>query len=353
MKAIRIVRPKEPLEIQELETPKPQGSQVLVKVQSSGVCHSDIQLWDGGYRGPGGQFLKVTDRGIKYPLTPGHEVAGTIDSLGEDAKRFFIKNEKVVIYPWIGEGLCPACRGGEDNLCDKPRSLGVYRDGGYAEYVLVPNYRYIVKLDEDMDIDASATLSCSGLTAYRAIKNANLKPDDNVVIVGGTGGLGLMAIQLAKALTGAKVIAIGLHNNKLQAARKCGADAVVNSNKEDPTKAIMELTDKMGADAVIDFVNDSKTVEADMQFLRRRARLVLVGLFGGEVNLNLINIPARAYKLIGIDNGSIIDFIELISLASRRIVKPVVSNQFKLDQATEALTLLREGKIIGRSVINP
>jgi propanol-preferring alcohol dehydrogenase len=123
MKAVRIVRPKESLEIQELETPKPQSSEVRIKVQSSGVCHSDIQLWDGGYLGPGGQVLKATDRDIKYPLTPGHEVAGTIDSLGEDAKRFFTKNEKVVIYPWIGEGLCPACRGGEDNLCDEPRSL--------------------------------------------------------------------------------------------------------------------------------------------------------------------------------------------------------------------------------------
>jgi propanol-preferring alcohol dehydrogenase len=353
MKAVRIVRPKESLEIQELKTPKPQSSQVLIKVQSSGVCHSDIQLWDGGYLGPGGQFLKVTDRGIKYPLTPGHEVAGPVDSLGEGAKKFFTKNEKVLVYPWIGEGLCPACRCGKDNLCDKPRSLGVYTDGGYAEYLLVPNYRYLVKLNENMDIDASATLSCSGLTAYRAIKNANLRPDDNVVIVGGTGGLGLMAIQLAKALSGARVIVIGLHNDKLQAAKKYGADAVVNSNKEDPTKAIMDLTNRLGADAVVDFVNDSKTAEADIQFLRRRAKLILVGLFGGEIKLNLINIATRAYELIGIDNGSIIDLIEMISLASRRIIKPVVSNRFKLDQATEALTLLRQGKIIGRSVINP
>jgi alcohol dehydrogenase, propanol-preferring len=353
MKAARIITPKQSLEIQQLETPKPKGSQVLVKVQSSGVCHSDIHLWEGGYEGSHGLFLKTTDRGITYPLTPGHEIAGIIDSLGEDAKRFFTKNEKVVIYPWIGEGLCPACRAGEDNLCDKPRSIGVYRDGGYAEYVLVPNYRCIVELDEDMDIDACATLSCSGLTAHRAIKNANLKPDDNVVIVGGTGGLGLLAIQIAKALTGAKVIVIGLHDNKLQAARKCGADAVVNSNKEDPTKAIMDLTNKLGADAVIDFVTNSKTVEADIQFLRRRASLVLVGLFGGEIKLNLINMPTRAYKLIGIDNGSIIDLIELISLASRRVVTPVVSNRFKLDQATEALAMLKDGKILGRCVINP
>ena len=122
-----------------------------------------------------------------------------------------------------------------------------------------------------MDTDASATLSCSALTAYGAVKNANLKPDDNVVIVG-AGGLGLMAIQLAKAVTGARIIAMDLDDKKLEFAKKEGADTTVNSKNEDPVKTIMELTDKMGADAVIDFVNASKTVETDMQFLRRRVK---------------------------------------------------------------------------------
>jgi alcohol dehydrogenase, propanol-preferring len=134
-----------------------------------------------------------------------------------------------------------------------------------------------------MDTDTSATLSCSALTAYGAVKNTNLKPNDNVVIVG-EGGLGLMAMQLAKAVTGAKIIGIDLDDSKLKAAKGNGADNIINSKKEDPVKAVMELTDKMGADAVIDFVNASKTVENDMQLLRRRARVVLVGLFGGELN---------------------------------------------------------------------
>ena len=179
MKAARIVKVNEKLEIQQLETPKPRGSQVLVKVQSSGVCHSDIHLWEGYYEGVGGQPLKTTDRGVNYPLTPGHEVAGIVDSLGEQAEGFS-KDDKVLVYPWIGEGLCPACRIGEENLCDKPRSLGVYMDGGYAEYVLVPSYKYLVNLGDGMDTDASATLSCSALTAYGAVKNASLKPADNV-----------------------------------------------------------------------------------------------------------------------------------------------------------------------------
>ncbi len=356
MNAAQIVKPKESLQIQHLETPKPKGSQVLVKVNSSGVCHSDIHLWQGGYEGPSGQFLKTTDRGVKYPLTPGHEIAGTIESMGDEAESeaggAFNKNQTVIVFPWIGEGLCPACRMGQENLCDKPRSLGIYTDGGYAEYVLIPSYKYLVKLDEDMDLDASATLSCSALTAYGAVRNAVLNPYDNLVVVG-AGGLGLMAIQLAKAISGANVIAMDLDDNKLDVAKKNGADNSINSKKEDPIKAVMELTDKMGADAVIDFVNASKTVEFDIQFLRKRGKLVLVGLFGGELKLNLVSMPTRAYKIIGSYTGSINEMVELVSLAKRGVIKPVVSERFKLNQATEALSKLSEGKITGRGVINP
>jgi alcohol dehydrogenase, propanol-preferring len=351
MRSAKIIEINKPLQIQENKTPKPKGSQVLVKVQSSGVCHSDIHLWEGGYEGPQGQFLKTTDRGVKYPLTPGHEIAGVIDSLGEQTEGF-TKNEKVLVYPWIGEGLCPACRIGEENLCDKPRSLGIYNDGGYADYVLVPSYKYLVKLGDELDTDTSAPLSCSALTAYGAVKNGNLTPNDNVVIVG-TGGLGLMAIQLAKAITGSRIIALDRDDDKLKAAKENGADDIINSKKEDPVKCVMELTDKMGADAVIDFVNASTTVDVDMNLLRRRAKLVLVGLFGGELKLNLITMPTRSYKLIGSYTGNMNDLIELVSLAKRGIIKPIISNKFRLEEATKALRMLKNGKILGRGVINP
>jgi alcohol dehydrogenase, propanol-preferring len=352
MKAARIVRVKEPLKVQELQTPKPKGSQILIKIQSSGVCHSDVHVWEGYYEGIDGHPLKTTDRGVKYPLTPGHEIAGIVDGLGEQVEGFS-KNEKVLVYPWIGEGLCPACRIGEENLCDKPRSLGVYTDGGYAEFVLVPNYKYLVKIGDDMDTDTSAPLSCAGLTAYGAVKNADLKPDDNVVIVGAGGGLGLMAVQLAKAVTGARIIALDLDYEKLKVAKENGADEIVSPKEGEPVKRVMEITDNLGADAVIDFVNASKTVETDMQMLRRRARVVLVGLFGGELKLSLVSMPTRAYKLIGSYTGSLSDLIELVSLAKRGVIKPVVSNRFKLNQATEALQMLKDGKILGRGIINP
>jgi propanol-preferring alcohol dehydrogenase len=316
------------------------------------VCHSDIHLWDGGYEGPGGSFLKTTDRGVKYPLTPGHEIAGTIEEMGSEARDEFQKNEAVLVYPWIGEGLCPACRSGEENLCDKPRSIGIYQDGGYAEYVLVPSYRYLIRLDNEMDMDAAATLSCSALTAYGAVKNTEIKPNDNVVIVG-AGGLGLMAIQLAKAISGARIIALDLSDEKLRTAKQNGADDIINSKKEDAVKSVMEFTDNLGADAVMDFVNSSKTVETEMQFLRRRAKVILVGLFGGEVKLNLVSMPTKALRLIGSYTGSIADVTELLSLAKRGVIRPVITDRFKLKQATEALSKLKEGEIMGRGIINP
>jgi len=353
MKAARIIKPKESLQVQDVDIPKARGSQVVVKVQSSGVCHSDIHLWEGGYEGLDGQFLKASDRGVSYPLTPGHEVAGTVESFGEEvAEESIVKDQRVIVYPWIGEGLCPACRVGQENLCDKPRSLGVYNDGGYAEYVLVPNYKYVVKIG-DLDTDVAATLSCSALTAYGAVKNAELKPNDNVVIVGAGGGLGLMAVQLAKAVTGARVIALDLDYEKLKVAKENGADQVVSPKDGDPTKRVMDITDNLGADDIIDFVNASKTVETDMQMIRRRARVILVGLFGGELKLSLVSMPTRAYRLIGSYTGSLDDLIELVSLAQRGVIKPVVSNRFKLDQATEALQMLKDGKIVGRGIINP
>jgi propanol-preferring alcohol dehydrogenase len=352
MKAARIVEPNQPLEIQQLEVQKPKASQVLVKVEASGVCHSDLHLWQGTYEGVAGQVIKTTDRGVVYPLTPGHEIAGVVESIGEDVKEF-AKDDRVLVYPWIGEGLCPACRAGEENLCDKPKSLGIYRDGGYAEFALVPDKRYLIRLDDSkMDISATAVLSCSVLTAYGAVKNAMLRPNETAVVVG-AGGIGLMAIQTIKAITEARIIAMDIDDKKLQAAKNNGADIVINSKTQDAVKSVMEYTDNLGADAVLDIVNASKTVETDMQFLRKRAKVVLVGLFGGELRLSLLSMPTRAYRLIGSYTGTLSDLIELVSLAQRGVIKPVVSDHFKLEQATDALSKLKAGQIIGRGVINP
>jgi propanol-preferring alcohol dehydrogenase len=350
MKAARIVKPKEPLIIDDIPIPEPKDMQVLVRVNATGVCHSDLHLWEGGYQGAGGSFIRVEDRGVKFPLTPGHEISGTIEKVGEEAKGL-AEGDKVLVYPWLGEGSCPACRVGAENLCDNPRSLGIFQDGGYAEYVLVPHAKYVVKLDK-LEPEEAASLACSGLTAYNAIKNAEVKPYEMLVIVG-AGGLGLTGIQLARNVTNARIAVIDLDDRRLEEAKRLGADYTINAKTSNPVKEIKDITNGLGADAVIDFVNASNTVATDLELLRKRGRLVPVGLFGGSVELALVTIPLRAIKIIGSYTGRLEDLFELVALAERGVIKTIISKRFNLDDANQALEELREGKIIGRAVIKP
>ena len=346
----RIIKTKEPLEIKNVNIPKPKSDQVLVKVESAGVCHSDLHLWEGGYAGPQGVFMKVEDRGVKFPLTPGHEVAGTIDEIGESVTGFS-KGDKVLVYPWIGEGTCPACRVGEENVCDSPRSLGIYQDGGYSEMVLVPSYKYLVKL-RGLDLNSSASLACSGLTAYTAVKRAESHPGQTVVVVG-AGGLGLMAVQLAKATTNAQIAIVDIDEKKLAEAKRLGADEIINSAAGDPVKSVKDITDGLGAETVIDFVNNGKTAPNSLNMLKKRGRLVMVGLFGGSLELNLPLVPLRAFTLTGAYTGKFADLVELVALARLNKIQSLVSKKFTLDEVNTALEDLKAGKIIGRSVINP
>ena len=350
MKAARIIKTKEPLEINDISIPKPKSDQVLVRVESAGVCHSDLHLWEGGYAGPQGVFMKVEDRGVKFPLTPGHEIAGTIEEVGESV-RAFSKGDEVLVYPWIGEGTCPACRIGEENICDSPQSLGVYQDGGYSEWVLVPSHKYLVKL-QGLDPNSSASLACSGLTAYTAVKKTEAQPGQTLVIVG-AGGLGLMAVQLAKAITNARIAIVDIDEKKLAEARRLGADETINSAAGDPVKGVKDITNNLGAETVIDFVNNGKTAPNSLNMLRKRGRLVMVGLFGGSLELNLPLVPLRAFTLTGAYTGKFADLVELVALAKMNKIQSLVSRKFTLDQANTALEELKAGKIIGRAVINP
>ncbi len=350
MKSARIVKTKESLQLEDLKTPKPKHEQVLVRVESSGVCHSDLHLWEGGYAGPQGVFMKVEDRGVKFPLTPGHEVAGRVEELGESVTGFQ-KGERVLVYPWIGEGLCPACRIGEENLCDFPRTLGIYQDGGYSELILVPSHKYLVNI-ENLDVNSSASLACSGLTAYTAVKKANAQASETIVLVG-AGGLGLMAVQLAKAVTNARVVMVDVDDKKLSEAKRLGADQTINSLSTDVVRGIKDITGGQGSEIVIDFVNNGKTAQNTINMIRKRGRLVMVGLFGGALELNLPLIPLRAFTLTGAYTGKFSDLVDLVALARSGKIQSVVSRKYKLDQVNEALEELKGGKIIGRAVLSP
>ena len=349
MKSAQIIEPNKPLQINEIVLPNPNGNQVIIRVKSTGVCHSDLHLWEGGYD-TGDGFMKVTDRGVKFPVTPGHEVVGTVEQVGDSVEGVNI-GDLVLVYPWIGCEQCPTCQNGDTNLCESPKSLGVFQNGGYAEYVLVPNSKFLAKIN-NLDPDAAASLACSGLTAFTAIKKALVNKPENILIVG-AGGLGLMGVQIAKALTNSNIICADLDDEKLNSAKKLGATHTVNTKEPDAIKEIMSICNEKGVDSIIDFVNAPPTVKMDLSIIRKRGNIVLVGLFGGSVDLSLVSIPLKAITIQGAYTGNYNDMIELIQLAESGVINPIVSKHYTLDEANIALEDLKNRKIIGRAVINP
>ena len=350
MKSAKIMSPNEPLAVSEHDTPKPQGNQVLVKVKSVGVCHSDLHLWEGGYDLGDGQFMKVTDRGVKYPVTPGHEIVGTVEEIG-DLVSDVSKGDEVLVFPWIGCGKCPACVVGNENLCDSPQSMGVFQDGGYSDYTLIPNSKYLAKLN-GVDPDAATSLACSGLTAYTAIKKSNQNSPEFLVIIG-AGGLGLMGVQIAKAITNAKIICVDLDDSKLEIAKEMGAHYTLNSKDSETAQKILSICNDKGADSVVDFVNAPPTAKLGLSVLRKRGNLILVGLFGGSIELSLVTIPLKSITIQGAYTGNYDDMVELLGLARKGTINPVISKRYTLDDANIALEDLKARKILGRAVINP
>lgn len=350
MKSARIPGPNEPLEVVDLDTPQPQENQVIVKVKAVGVCHSDLHLWEGGYDLGDGQFMKVTDRGVKYPVTPGHEIVGTVEEMGSNVKDYS-KGDEVLVYPWIGCGECPACKVGNENLCDAPKSLGVFQDGGYSDFALVPHYKYLAKLD-GVNPDSATSLACSALTAYNAIKKANANSPEFLVIIG-AGGLGLMGVQIAHAITSAKIICVDLDDKKLETAKEMGADFVINSKDTETSQKIISICNEKGADSVVDFVNAPPTAKLGISVLRKRGNLVLVGLFGGSLELSLVTIPLKSITIQGAYTGNYTDMVELLDLTRKGTINPKITKRYQLSEANTALEDLKARKILGRAVINP
>ena len=350
MKVAQIVEPNAPLKIEEQDTPKPAGSEVVIKIKATGVCHSDLHLWEGGYDLGDGTFMKVTDRGVKYPITPGHEIVGSVYEIGPNVQGISVGDD-VLVYPWIGCGLCNTCKAGSENLCDTPKSLGVFQNGGYAEYVLVPSYKYLACI-HGTDLDSVASLACSGLTAFTAIKKANANSPEFIVIIG-AGGLGLMGIQIAGAITNAKIICVDLDDEKLKTAKEMGAHFTFNSKNAKIDQEILSICNDKGADSVVDFVNAPPTAKLGLSVLRKRGNLVLVGLFGGSIDLSLVTIPLKAITIQGAYTGNYADMVELLELAQNGTINPLVSKHYSLTDANNALDDLKNRKIVGRAVINP
>ena len=339
----------EPLQAKQQPTPQPAGSEVLLKVLAAGVCHSDLHLADGWFDLGGGKRLSLADRGMKLPVTLGHENVGEVVAAGPDAKGVRI-GARMLADPWIGCGACGPCRRGEENLCRAMKSLGVFSNGGYADYMMVPHPRYLFDIG-DLPAERVAPLACSGVTTFGALKKVPTLASEPTVIIG-AGGLGLMCLDLHRKMGGHSAIVVDVDPEKRKAAKEAGAAHVIDGGASDAAQQIIDLT-QGGAWAVIDLVGSSQSARLGYDSLIKGGKYVIVGLFGGDLTVSLPPIPMRALTIQGSYVGSVPEMIELMELI-RRTGPPQVPVATKpLDQVNAVMHDLRAGKIIGRVVLTP
>jgi len=351
MRAMQIIEWGKPLEAREYPDPEPTGEEVLLRVEAAGVCHSDVHIWDGFFDLGDGRQISLESRGVRLPFTMGHEIAGEVAALGPQASGVMV-GDKVVAYPWIGCGECAVCRKGEELLCLSPRTLGTRRAGGYSTHVIVPHARYLLP-HEGVPQGLAATYTCSGITAFSALKKTrgHLGTDDHLVIIG-AGGVGGSAVHIAPAAVAGKVIVADIDAQKRAHARQMGAVTTIDNAAPDAVKQVMEATGG-GAAAAIDFVGSPKTMEFGVNILRKGGKLVMVGLYGGAHPISTVLFPFKMMTIEGSYVGTLEDLRELLALVQAGKVAPIPIETRPADQASTALNDLKSGgKVRGRVVLH-
>jgi D-arabinose 1-dehydrogenase-like Zn-dependent alcohol dehydrogenase len=256
--------------------------------------------------------------------------------------------DRRAVYAWGGCGSCAQCRAGQENLCAKPRNLSVHADGGFSNYVLVEHPRYLVEY-EPLPAPFAATLGCSGLTPFSALKKAAPVGTEHPLLIVGAGGLGLAAVSLCHALYGIGPIVADVDAAKRRAALEAGASAVIDPADPDARKSLLANTG--GMFSAIDFVGAEKSAAFGLSLLRKGGRLFVVGLFGGSLGVSLATLPLRAVSLVGVFTGTLPEFRELIALARDGKVKPASIETRGLAMAQQSLDDLRAGHVRGRIVL--
>jgi len=335
------------LQKREHETPTPTGTEVLIKLKYCGVCHSDVHIRDGYFDLGGGKRLPMSERGMQPPVTLGHEPFGSVIAAGPHAGSAPLGVDRLV-FPWTGCGACVRCREGLDNYCMAPNMIGIQRPGGYADHLLVPHPRYLIDAD-GVDPVWAATLSCSGLSTYSAVSKLKPIPADEWVAVMGAGGLGLSAIGILRAFGHERIVSIDIDAAKLSTAEAAGAAALLNSRDGDAAQKLKQLTGGALYGAV-DFVGASETANLALSALRKGGKLILVGLFGGEIAISIAGTILRAITVQGSHVGSVAELKEVVALARNGKIKPIPIETRPLAEVSRTLDELKAGSVIGRVV---
>lgn len=351
MKSYRLTAFGQPLELSNGSVPQPQGREVLLKVVAAGICHSDVHIWEGGYNVGHGKMYSVGDKGgVALPVTMGHENVGVALQAGPESGPVTL-GRQYIVFPWIGCGQCATCAAGDEHLCNKAQSIGIYRDGGYADHMLVPEARYLLDLD-GLDPITTAPYACSGLTAFSALKKAGDLIHTEPIAVIGAGGLGLMSVGLLKALGGKGAVVVDIDESKRKAALAAGAIAAVDGRAGDASIQIARAAG-MRPRFVVDFVGSEDSAALAFNAVAKGGKIVMVGLFGGAAPWALPMIPIKALTIQGSYVGNLAELRELLELVRRKHVPPIPITRAPLEQADQMLGSLREGKVVGRVVLTP
>lgn len=349
MRSYSLMEPGKPFQAIDKPDPVPTGTEVLLKVTRAGVCHSDIHISDGYFDLGGGKVLNIVDRGQKFPITLGHEVLGEVVAAGPDAKDAPI-GKTMLVHPWLGCGECSACKAEQENHCPTMRSIGVFRDGGYATHCVVPHPKYLVDIG-NVDPSIATPYSCSGVTVYSALKKALPIRDDEWLAIMGAGGLGLSAVAIAKAMGVKNIISVDIDDSHLTAAKDMGATATLNPKSTENAVAALQKLAGGELRAVVDTVGGEATANLGIAAVRKGGRYVIVGLYGGQISISLPTIPMRAVSILGSYVGSLDELKELMELVKTGTVKPIPISTRPVETAYDTLQDLKAGKIVGRVVL--
>ena len=350
MTSYQIVEWGAPLARNHYETPEPTGTEVLLRVTSSGVCHSDLHIRAGYFDMGHGQQRRLENVGVKLPLTLGHEPVGEVAAVGPGATGVSVGDRRVC-WPWVGCRSCAACLREEDIFCESGRYLGARVDGGYSDYMLVPHPRYLLPYD-GVEEAVAATYACAGITSYAALKRAvgGLTRDDTLLLVG-AGGLGTSGLRVVPAMTEATIVVADTDPAKRALAERLGAAQTIDNGDPDAAARLKEQTG--GVAASVDFVGMPQTTMFAIDTLRRGCTHVVVGLYGGALDMPMPNIIYKLLNLRGSHVGTPQDLAELIELRRAGRIEPPPITERPLSQVNDVLTELTEGKIEGRVVLRP
>ena len=338
-----------------IEAPRPQGSEVLLRVNHCGVCHSDLHMQDGYFRLAGDNKLDIA-AGRTLPFTLGHEIVGIIESTGAavEGDAAAAPGRRVAIYPWIGCCECAACRRSEENLCAKPRHLGIAMDGGYASHVLVPHPRYLIEY-APLPAPLAGALMCSGLTAYAALKRLEGRKADAPILLVGLGGVGMMALALAMTMFETPPIVADTDPAKRAAALAAGAAAAFDPADPSARKEVMRATG--GVLGVCDFVGSESSLTFATGVLARGGKVVVTGLLGGSYTVPSVMFALRAMTIEGVLTGTLAQAQDLVksmqTLAQAGKTPALPLNERPLGEAQAALDDLRSGRVLGRVFLSP